>query len=315
MLVVENLDYAYPTHRALRGVSFRLHQGSITALVGPNGAGKTTLMQTLVGLLEPLAGRVLFEDRDVHAHPQWAHRQMGYLPDFFGLYEDLTVQQHLQTAAASQGVPEAECAAQVADSAARLGLSERLGMRASDLSRGLRQRLAIARAIIHKPRFLVLDEPASGLDPDARLKLSILFRQLRDEGMTLLVSSHILAELEDYATHMLIIREGRLVGDEQVDPDHGSAREQERQVRLVLRFLGGTAQAEGWLRARSDLEVLSPERDAVVCRFTGAEVAQAALLRDLAAADLGLLACREERPRLQDHYLASAAPAAVEAAS
>ncbi|MEZ5670741.1 MAG: ABC transporter ATP-binding protein [Alphaproteobacteria bacterium] len=211
MLKVSNLIYDYPGLRALNDVSFEVKPGTITALVGPNGAGKTTLLRCISALERPMAGTVTIDGEDAHRDPRHTHAVLGYLPDFFGLYETLTVSQCLRYRAAAQGLPARDQRAAVVRAAERMQLTDRMKQRAGALSRGLKQRLAIAQAIIHEPAFLLLDEPASGLDPEARIQLSFVLRQLSVDGMTLMVSSHILSELEDYATDMLVIRNGRAV--------------------------------------------------------------------------------------------------------
>ncbi len=223
MIVVEDLVFEYPGVRALDGVSFAIDQGGITALVGPNGAGKTTLMQCMAALATPFSGRVVLDGNDVHEHPRESHREMGYLSDFFGLYDDLTIRRCLDYRAMSQGIGAARRRAAIVLAATQVGLSEHLAQKAGELSRGLRQRLAIAQAIVHQPRFLLLDEPASGLDPEARQNLSDLLRALAANGMTILVSSHILAELEDYSTHMLILNQGRILEHRGIEGADGTA--------------------------------------------------------------------------------------------
>jgi len=184
MIRVADLTFDYPTRRALEAVGFEIAAGSVTALVGPNGAGKTTLLRCLAGLDQPMSGRIEVHGVDVLAEPREAHEHMGYLSDFFGLYEELTVRRGLEYMARSRG----SSAAGAPEVAVRLGLGGYLDEPAGQLSRGLRQRLAIAQAIVHRPAVLLLDEPASGLDPEARLRLGELFIELRDAGMTLLVS-------------------------------------------------------------------------------------------------------------------------------
>jgi ABC-2 type transport system ATP-binding protein len=216
VIKVSKLVFDYPGTRALNTVSFTVAHGSITALVGPNGAGKTTLLRCLAALEEPLSGTISIDGVDILANPRECHHRVGYLSDFFGLYDELSVRQCLTHAAAARGVAPDKTAAAVNRSAERLGIADRLDAKAGALSRGLRQRLAIAQAIIHQPMLLLLDEPASGLDPEARHSLASLFTRLRDEGMTLVVSSHILAELDEYSTDMLVLRNGRLLSHETV---------------------------------------------------------------------------------------------------
>ena len=192
---VAGLRFEYPGVRALDDVTFSLARGSVTALVGPNGAGKSTLLRCMAGLDAPVVGAIRIDGVDVLESPREAHRKLGYLSDFFGVYAALTVRQCLAHAAAIHGDRDAPL--DVERTAARLGLADRLDAAAGTLSRGLRQRLAIGQAIIHSPRLLLLDEPAAGLDPEARAALAALFRDLRSDGMTLVVSSHILSELEE----------------------------------------------------------------------------------------------------------------------
>src|ERR1044072_3459514 len=151
MIRVEHLIFDYPGHRALDDVSFEIKPGTITALVGPNGAGKSTLMRVCSGLERPFAGRVPRQDTDVHESPREAHERMGYLADFFGLYDEMTVRQCLEYRAAAQGVSKQTQCDAVELAAGRMDLSDRLNQRAGELSRGLRQRLAIAQATIHNP--------------------------------------------------------------------------------------------------------------------------------------------------------------------
>ncbi|WP_445370716.1 ABC transporter ATP-binding protein [Methylomonas sp. HW2-6] len=211
MITVDNLIFEYPGVRALDRASFSVPQGRITALVGPNGAGKTTLLRCMAALEQPVSGSIEIGGIDVLEQPRACHRIIGYLSDFFGLYQRLTVRQCLHYVARAQGIAAADCVAAIADVAKGLQIEERLDQYPGALSRGLRQRVAIAQAIIHKPAVVLLDEPASGLDPEARHQLAELFLQLQRQGMTLMVSSHILAELEAYSTDMLVLRQGRIV--------------------------------------------------------------------------------------------------------
>jgi ABC-2 type transport system ATP-binding protein len=211
MITVDKLIFEYPGLRALDDVSFTIAAGSITALVGPNGAGKTTLLRCMAALDQPVSGSINIAGIDVLEQPRECHRIIGYLSDFFGLYQRLTVRQCLHYVARAQGILAADCATAIDNVSRRLHIHDRLENSPAQLSRGLRQRVAIAQSIIHKPPVVLLDEPASGLDPEARHELAQLFLDLQAQGMTLLVSSHILAELEAYCTDMLVLRQGRIV--------------------------------------------------------------------------------------------------------
>lgn len=211
MIQVEHLTFDYPGKRALDDISFTIEAQTITALVGPNGSGKTTLLRTLSALDTPLAGKVTVNHIDVQRFPKQVQSLCSFLPDFYGLYTQLSVNQCLTFTGLSHHMTTQDIQAAKAQVLEKLALGTYQHNLAGSLSRGLKQRLAIAQAILSKPKILYLDEPASGLDPEARMHLSQLLRSLRDDGMTIIVSSHILAELEDYSTHMLILRDGKLV--------------------------------------------------------------------------------------------------------
>jgi ABC-2 type transport system ATP-binding protein len=213
VIEVRDLVFEYPTKRALFGVSVDVARGAIAALVGPNGAGKTTLLRCIAALERPYSGSVKIDGIDVQEKPRAAHAKLGFLPDFYGLYGDLTVRRALTFAARAHGLSARAAPDAVTRAARRVGLEDRLAEAAATLSRGLRQRLAIAQAIVHEPSVLLLDEPASGLDPEARRALSRLLLELQGQGMTLIVSSHILSELDDYSTEMIIMDGGRILGD------------------------------------------------------------------------------------------------------
>ncbi len=297
MIDVRELSFDYPGVRALDDLSFRIDAGSITALVGPNGAGKTTLMRCLCGLERPLTGSVVIDGIDVVDEPRRCHERLGYLSDFFGLYDDLSIARCLRYAAAANGI-RADLDARVRDAAARLGLADRLDERAGALSRGLRQRVAIAQAIIHAPRVLVLDEPAAGLDPAARHELAALFRALQADGMTLLVSSHILSELEQYATHMLVLDGGRLL-------EHRALAGISGGHPLSLEFAGERAPLEALLAAHHGVSALDWRGPRVGFEFSGDARAQAALLRELVGAGIEVVSFGTAGSDLQERYLAS----------
>lgn len=299
VIQVEGLSFEYPGRRALDAVSAEIPRRSITALVGPNGAGKTTLIKCIAALQTPLAGRVTVDGVDVHEEPRIAHRNMGHMADFFGLYETLTVRQCLRYRAAAQAIPTAEQAAAVESAAKRAGIADRLEQKAGELSRGYRQRLALAQAIIHRPAVLLLDEPASGLDPAARNELSRLLCELRDEGATIIVSSHILAELEDYSTHILIVDNGRIVEHRAIASDGAPGGQSSMFVALAApddRLAGVLASAGA--------EEISVEGAAAQFALADDAAAQQAVLKALVEAGLPVCAFAPSRGRLQDLYLA-----------
>jgi ABC-2 type transport system ATP-binding protein len=188
VIEVENLVYEYPSKRALKGIGLSVRPNTITALVGPNGAGKTTLLRCLAALDTPYDGTVHIAGLNTRDSPRAIHALLGYLPDFYGLYDALSVERCLIFAALAHGFTAAKAKEAAVMAAERVGLSDRLANPAAELSRGLRQRLAIAQAIVHEPKVVLLDEPAAGLDPMARRDLSKLLVSLKESGMTLVVS-------------------------------------------------------------------------------------------------------------------------------
>lgn len=224
MIEVSHVFYDYPGLRALDDVSFRLPERSITALVGPNGAGKTTLLRSMAALEIPSSGKISVHGTDVLENPREAHLHMGYLPDHFGLYQDLSALQCLTYAAWSRGLRGADAQKAVHWAIEQVQLEAQLSQQAGTLSRGQRQRLALAQAIVHRPKVVLMDEPASGLDPQARASLAHLMKSLSEQGMTLLISSHILAELETYCTAMLVLEHGKILAHQTIDgSEHGTS--------------------------------------------------------------------------------------------
>jgi ABC-2 type transport system ATP-binding protein len=297
MINVEHLIFEYPNLRALDEVSFHIPQGSITALVGPNGAGKTTLLRCMAALEQPVSGDIRINNIDVLEHPRECHRIIGYLSDFFGLYDRLTVRQCLHYVARAQGIADENCAAAIAKVSKGLHIADRLDVLAGTLSRGLRQRVAIAQAIIHSPRVVLLDEPASGLDPEARHELAELFLELQKQGMTLLVSSHILAELEAYSTDMLVLREGRII--EQVAI---KAATQTQDFKLTL--ASPVANLAGLLQQMDKLKILKIEQDqSVFLQVQGDSQQHHEILKNLLAQNLPVCEFAKITSNLQDAYL------------
>ena len=298
MIVVRGVAYDYPSARVLHDISFEAPEGAVLALVGPNGAGKTTLMRCMAALDVPAEGQITIAGHDTQAEPRRVHEVLGYLPDFFGLYDQLSVRRSLIYAARSRGVPAHQAEAAAVDAAGRVQLGDRLEAPAGQLSRGLRQRLAIAQALVHRPRVLLLDEPAAGLDPEARRALSDLITRLAGEGMTIMVSSHILAELEDYSTRMLMLRDGRIAGGGVV-----AAHEPQAEASLVAVELAEPHEGLAAALAALDLvaEALTPS--GFQLRVKGGPAAEAALLARLVGAGLAVRGFSPVRRTLEQTYL------------
>lgn len=300
-LHIEALAVLRDGRRVLHDVSFSIGAGEALVLRGPNGAGKTTLLRCLAALDLPFSGQVKILDIDTTVAPRKVHKHLGYLADIYGLYDGLTVHQSLAHAASLRALPSAEIPARITRAAERLGIADRLPALASTLSRGLRQRLAIAQAIIHDPAILLLDEPASGLDPEARQDLSTLLRELRQGGMTIMVSSHILAELEDYSTEMLILDKGRIVDH---TPIKGHSITAPRTRRLVLEIGGSSDGIAAKLALEAEVSKINATGDGVEFQFSGDEAAQVNLLKRLVTQGVPVRALWERRTSFQDTYVA-----------
>jgi ABC-2 type transport system ATP-binding protein len=296
MITVTELVYEYPTTRALKGVSLHVAPQTVTALVGPNGAGKTTLLRCLAALEDPYSGSVAVAGHDTRAEPRAIHALLGYLPDFFGLYDALSVRRILTYTARSRGIAPAMAATAVETAAERVGLIDRLDARAGELSRGLRQRVAIAQAIVHEPKVLLLDEPSAGLDPQARRDLSALMVKLKDAGMTLVISSHILAELEDYCSEMIIIEDGMIVGGNAI-----KVKDVERP-RYIIEIAKARSDLKDFLSARGGVDVVEADEYHALITHARSATARARLIRDLIAAGFEVSAFGESTRALEEAY-------------
>ncbi|HEY8760047.1 MAG TPA: ABC transporter ATP-binding protein [Candidatus Dormibacteraeota bacterium] len=210
MIAVENLTKVYGKRIALDQVSFAVPAGEIFGFVGPNGAGKTTTLRILAALLEPTSGRAFIDGADVSREPDRVHGRLGYMPDFFGVYDQLTVAEYLDFYASCYRQPRQRRKVVVDNLLELVDLVERRNQPVDTLSRGLKQRVCLARALVHDPAVLLLDEPASGLDPRARVEMREILKELQSMGKTIVISSHILPELTELCTMIGIIDGGRM---------------------------------------------------------------------------------------------------------
>jgi ABC-2 type transport system ATP-binding protein len=299
MISVCDLVFEYPGRRALHGVSLEVAPGGITALVGPNGAGKTTLLRCIAGLQTPVAGSVFIGGVDAIRSRRECHRLLGYLSDFFGVYDRLTVRQCLEYMAMAHGLRGSDVARAVARTSERVAITGYLEARAGTLSRGLRQRLALGQAVVHDPQFLLLDEPASGLDPEARRGLSLLLTRLQEAGTTLIVSSHLLSELEDYCTDILILDRGRVVHQR-------SVRRQDTRVRAyVLDVVGDKPTALRKLEATPGVGQPRIEGDRLVFESDRDRAFLAEILSSLVKDGMAVAAFHEYREDMQELYFSA----------
>lgn len=233
MIKIQNVSKRYRNVNALSDFSLEVPQGAIYGLIGPNGAGKTTLLRILAALLAPTTGQVWFGNEEISRVPSAIQRKVGYMPDFFGVYPDLTSVEYLEFYAGIHGIPRQKRPRIITDLLELVDLTAKRDALVENLSRGMKQRLCLARALVHDPEVLLLDEPASGLDPRARVELRELLRTLQGMGKTVIISSHILLELAEVCSDVAIVQGGRLVvsGDvEQVSRRLSGGRQLEIRV-------------------------------------------------------------------------------------
>jgi ABC-2 type transport system ATP-binding protein len=285
---------------AVDQLELQVPQGALYGLIGPNGAGKTTTLRMLAGLLEPSEGEIVLNGAVANHDWRDLRRQIGYMPDFFGVYEDMLVWEYLDFFGRCYGI-DARRRAQVTDELLELvDLSEKREAYVQTLSRGMRQRLCLAHALVHDPRVLLLDEPASGLDPRARVEMRELLRELGAMGKTIVVSSHILSELAELCDSVGIIERGRLIAS-------GSLEEIRRQVRqgrtLRLRLLSDPDQAEQVARAQPGVGDVYAAEEGLELQFAGNDAAAADLLAALIAGGVRVITFSEVMSDLEEAFL------------
>src|SRR5438094_1690628 len=267
MIKIQQVSKRYRNVDALKDFNLEIPSGAIYGLIGPNGAGKTTLIRILAALLAPTRGEVWFDGEEVVRQPALIQRKVGYMPDFFGVYPDLTAVEYLEFYAGIHGIPRKKQASTVNDLLELVDLSSKRDALVETLSRGMKQRLCLARALVHDPEVLLLDEPASGLDPRARVELRELLRTLQGMGKTIIISSHILLELAEMCSDIAIMQGGRLIvaGDvEQVSRRLGGGRQ------LEIRVLERASETVQLLRDIPGISNVLTENDTLLqAEFTG----------------------------------------------
>jgi ABC-2 type transport system ATP-binding protein len=267
MIHIENLTKEYDVSGkrgqvlAADRLTFEIPDGEIFGLVGPNGAGKTTTLKMLCGLLMPTGGRVTVNGIDVEREPEAAQKHIGYLADFFSLYDDLKAWEYLDYFGHAYKMDSAVIPTRVDEVIGLMGLESKRDAFIAGLSRGMKQRLGIARAILHDPPVLVLDEPASGLDPKARHELKLLIKNLHRSGKTIFITSHVLSDLEEICTSIGILEKGRLVRlgplDQILRGESAAAGQAPRRLRIKLAAAGFAL--GDWLAAQPGVTAVTLE--------------------------------------------------------
>jgi ABC-2 type transport system ATP-binding protein len=277
-------------------LSLEIPAGEVFGLVGPNGAGKTTTLKMICGLMLPTAGRITVNNVDVEKEPEKAQEHIGYLADFFSVYDDLKSWEYVDHFARAYKMEPSRIPGRVREVIGTLGLETKYDAMAGSLSRGMKQRLGIARAIVHNPPLLVLDEPASGLDPKARLELKDLIRKLNREGRTIFITSHVLSDLEEICTSLAIMEKGKLLRVGKIgDVMRGAGK----TTRVRMRLAAPGFALGAWLAAKPGVSEVKEENLAAEFVFPGTEADLAVLVRDAVNAGAPLCGVEEKVETLE----------------
>jgi ABC-2 type transport system ATP-binding protein len=301
VISIEGLTKQYGNMQALKDVSFSIGEGSIFGFVGPNGAGKSTTIKILATLLTPTSGHAYINGVDVTKHPKEVRRLIGYMPDFFGVYDRLKVTEYLDFYASCYHVPTNKRRGIIMDLLELTDLSFKADAYVDSLSRGMKQRLCLARCLVHDPKVLLLDEPASGLDPRARVEMRELLRELRNMGKSIIVSSHILPELAEMCDQIGIIESGELKAFGSVE-EITSRLNQDKLIRIAIH--GPKQQGMNlieqnpWVRGVTDTD-----EGMLQISFTGDASEQTKLLATLVAGGVPVLSFTEVNNSLEDLFM------------
>jgi ABC-2 type transport system ATP-binding protein len=300
MLEIDGLVRHFDKLRAVDDISFSVKRGQVFGFIGPNGAGKTTTMRILAALDLPQKGDVRIDGVSVIDEPEAARRMTGFMPDYAGVYSTTTVEEYLDFFARSSGL-RGEARRKAVDGVIEfMGIGELRERHIERLSKGLKQRVALGRAIIHDPQLLILDEPAANLDPRARIEFRTLIRELAADGKTVLLSSHILTELSEICDAVAVIEKGKILATGTVEEIMKGIRE--HRV-LSVRLSGEREKAMRFLLEQPDVARVLDANDRLQVEFTGDDTAQVALLGRLVAAGFPILEFNAEGAGLEDLFM------------
>ncbi len=300
--MIELLDFTkrYRNVLAVDRLNLTIPQGELFGFIGPNGAGKTTTIRFLATLLKATSGEGRINGFSVTRQPLQVRRNIGYMPDGFGVYGNLTVWQFLEFFARAYGLPRRAARQRVDELIAMLGLASHRDWRTATLSRGMKQRLCLAKTLVHDPPVLILDEPSTALDPWARIELKEVLKRLARQGKTILISSHVLAELADCCTSIGIIHGGRLV-------IHGPIVEVYRCIgrnrRIEIRFAENQQLGLSILRSRPDVRCVNADGVQVSVELSGDDAAVCQLLETLIRSGARVQHFAQVQPTLQDVFM------------
>lgn len=302
-MVIEtvHLGKKYGNLQALTDLNLSIEPGKVFGFIGPNGAGKSTTMLILSTLLEQSEGEAYVCGYNVRKDPASVRQSVGYMPDFFGVYDNLTAVEYLEFYAGAYKIPASRRRALVADLLELVNLSHKAEAFVDSLSRGMQQRLGLARCLVHDPAVLILDEPASGLDPRARIELREILKQLRGMGKSIIISSHVLPELAELCDDIGVIEKGRLIAYGSV---HEVSNRDTGQTLMQLRVLRNREKAGLVLASSPYVQQITDYLGGYRFYFLGTEEQKAELLQELLAEQVAVVYYGDSKKDLEDVFLA-----------
>lgn len=300
MIEIRNLSKRYGTFHALKDISLYIEKGTVFGFVGPNGAGKSTTMSILATLMLPTSGVAKVGGYDVTRHPKEVRKRIGYMPDFFGVYDQLKATEYLHFYGASYGIPRAEREQLIPQLLELVNLTDKADTYVDSLSRGMKQRLCLARCLVHDPEVLILDEPASGLDPRARIEMREILKELKLMGKTIIISSHILPELAEMVDEIGVIEHGEMVAQGKVSDIQNRLRV--KKVIHIRTLERGEELAEK-LRDEPLVTSVLTDNTGVHVHYSGDDVQQSELLRRVISWEIPIVSFQEAQSNLEDVFL------------
>lgn len=300
MLVIKDLEKTYGKFRALNKLNLEIKQGEIFGFIGPNGAGKSTTMKIVSGLLSPDNGEVYVDGIDAIKNNKQLKEKIGYMPDFFGVYDNLKACEYLEFYGSIYGIVGKEIKDLSMDLLELVNLENKYDAYVDGLSRGMKQRLCLARCLIHNPQLLILDEPASGMDPRARFEMKSILKNLKDMGKTILVSSHILSELGEICTNIGVIESGKMVCQGTVDE---IMTEVSGNHPIVIAVTDKIQETIKLLKEIPNVGKVKVDSNKITANFNGNDVDCVNLLKNLVTRDIPIISFNREVKSLEDIFI------------
>lgn len=300
MLKIDKLKKQYGKMAALDGLCMTVEDGSLYGFVGPNGAGKTTTIKIITGLLTPDGGSVTIDGIDVAREPRKVRERIGYVPDFFGIYDNLKVSEYMEFFASCYGLYGLKARRRCGMLLEQVRLDEKTDFYVEGLSRGMKQRLGLARALIHNPPLLIMDEPTAGLDPRTRMEFRQILRELKEQKKTIFISSHILPELSEICTDIGVVDQGRIVLE-------GTMSDILNQINtsspLTISIKGNRDKAIELLKEHPCVETIAIQQEDIMVNFTGDRQDEIVLLKKLVEAGVMVYGFVREQGSLESVFM------------